>query len=81
LLQVITSFEEELEIIEVHDDTDGKKIIPKDKKKKEMLLPLEYLIALVIFILLMSVYLFVVQNHIDSTDHLPGTFNVSLKRS
>jgi hypothetical protein len=81
MLDVITSLEEEVENLDYEEEhgnpSSSTKVNGKsDSKKTRPILPLNYVGALISYLILGSIFLYVVVNHIKSTSHLPDDFNV-----
>jgi hypothetical protein len=80
VLNLITSVEEEVELLSEGEETastNAPKIVNKSEtKNKRPILPTNYVISLISYLILGCVFLYVVVNHIRSTSTLPGDFNV-----
>jgi hypothetical protein len=80
-MNMVTWLDEEIEQIgEDEPIPDSKQTLAganKGQSKKSIpLLPKQYILALISYLILGFAFLFVVVNHIESTAHLPDDFNV-----
>jgi hypothetical protein len=77
ILTLITTLEEEIETLGGEEDKEATKTTHKtDNIRGRSILPMNYISALISYLILGIVFLYIVVSHIQSTSRLPDDFNV-----